>query len=479
MRRCVATAIAGVTLVACSADTTEGTPDVGVGPGDAGAHGGNAGGAQGSDAGAVSGGDTAPSDSATPEDSVTPDAAPPGLAWPNPASFRTSDPWIMQHHDEISEMHPRLLVINFANGVALADVMARYELQRRAMQDATRFHGYRDPGARPFLNYELAKLVDLTDHPIPPGWAAPNSTKMPRRNGGIDFGALFTQAYADYYAIPDPQNSAHMMTLCELLAQGTMQELYIAFNKKSSDANVPEILEYKQVYGDDDVAIPQVFEPCAGNGCVDAADVTAFAACGRSLRVGFLEMTGVIGNSLHVNGHNYEHIGKALPHFQKMYKPFGNFDLSDRFATPFDDWYGACAYEQPADCVTFASTDALTWACDPGTPCSGQRGTMSPYRQGCGNAHFPPNARHQYDYYNASPVLSTCEHYGLHDGPGGTDKQTVYDATQGAAYEQVYGRGHVGAGWHIYVFQNFPGYKNSSKMSDGTPMKNWWPYLYY
>jgi hypothetical protein len=400
------------------------------------------------------------------------------FVWPNAASFRTSDPWLVQHHDEINEIHPRLLVINFANGVPLSAVQARYDLQKAAMQEATRFHGYSDPSAKPFMIYELAKLVDLTDNPIPAGWTAPNSTKMPRANGGIDFSALFSQKYADMYAIPDPQNPSHNMTICELLAKGNMQELTIVFNKTGSDANVPEILEYKQVYDANDVKQTGQFDPCAGNGCFQGPDLTAVAVCGQSLRISFLEMTGVIGNSLHVNSHNYEHIGLvALPHFYEMYKPFGNFDLADRFATPFTDWYGPCDYG-PMDCITFNGPNSVGWLCDPATSCAGATGVMNPFNQGCGNAHFPPNGRYQYDYYNASPVLATCEHYGLHDGPGGMDLETPYSASTVSQYEAMYGSG-VGGGWHIYSFQNFPGYGNHSTLPGGKPMKNFWPYLYY
>ena len=432
-------------------------------------------------------GDASPDDATPPDPDATPadggsdgggDAAPPPIVWPNATSFASSDPWIMQHHDEITAMHPRALLIHFANGSTVADVTARFDLQKSAMQEATRYHGYGDPSAPPFLSYELAKLVDLTDATIPPNWTAPNSTKMPRRNGGIDFGALFGASFADAYGVPDPAQPSRNMTLCEILTKGFAQELFIVFNKSGSDANVPEILEYKQIYDGTDAKVAGQFDDCAGNGCVDPADLAAVAACGHSVRIGFLEMNGVIGNSLHVNFHNYEHIGlKAVPHFYEMYEPFENFDLRGRFGVPFDSWYDVCDYTSN-DCVAFTGTDALDWKCDPGTSCAGQTGTMSPYAQGCGSAHFPANARYHYDYYNTSPVLSTCEHFGLQDGPNGADLATPYDSSKIAGWEAKYGSG-VGGGWHIYAFQNFPGYKNHAKLPDGAPMKNWWPYLYY
>ena len=45
-----------------------------------------------------------------------------GLIWPNAVSSANSDPWIAQHHDEITEMHPKALIINFVNGSTAAAV---------------------------------------------------------------------------------------------------------------------------------------------------------------------------------------------------------------------------------------------------------------------------------------------------------------------------------------------------------------------
>jgi hypothetical protein len=386
-----------------------------------------------------------------------------------------SDPWLSQHHNEIQEIHPHFLVINFANGRTLASVMARWEAQKAAMMEGTRYHGYSDPSARPFMIYELTKLVDLTDNPIPAGWTAPNSTKMPRRNGGIDFGALFNQTYADYYAIPDPKNPSHNMTICELFNAGMVNDLFVVFNKTGTDNNVPEIVEYKQMYDKNDVALPGRFDQYAGNGSWDPSDIPIINQCKRSVRLGFLEMTGVLGNSMQVNGHNYEHIGqRALPHFNAMWLPFANFDMNTRYNTPFKDWYGECP-NGTSNCITYPDKNSVTYMIG-GT---GAPMTISPFNQGCGNAHFPPNGRQNYDQTNTTTVLSTCEHYGLHDGPDGKDIQTPYDASMLAPWKAKYGQGPTGGAWYMYWFQSWPGVNNKAKMPDGTPMKNWWVYLYY
>jgi hypothetical protein len=34
-------------------------------------------------------------------------------------------------------------------------------------------------------------------------------------------------------------------------------------------------------------------------------------------------------------------------------------------------------------------------------------------------------------------------------------------------------------GWQTYLRQSMPGYDNPAFAEDGTPMKNWWPFLFY
>jgi hypothetical protein len=456
----------------------------GGGPGGGGSGGqAGSGGAQGGSGGTRTDGPTGaggmPRDAAPPRDVAPPVDVPPlppgAVIWPNEISNKNSDPWLSLHHNEIQEIHPRFLVINFANGRTLAQVMARWEAQKGAMLEGTKYHGYSDPTARSFMVMELFKLVDLTDNPIPAGFTLPNSSKMPRRNGGIDFGALFNQTYADMYAIPDPQTPAHNMTICELFNRGMVNDLFVVFNKTGTDNNVPEILEYKQMYDRNDVALPGRFDSRAGNGSWDPTDIPIINQCGRSVRLGFLEMTGVLGNSMQVNAHNYEHIGqRAVLHFNEMFRPFANFDMRTRYGTAFDDWYAECGPSAP-NCISYPSENAVTYQ----TLGTGPPTTIDPFNQGCGNGHFPPNARQNYDQTNTTRVLSTCEHYGLHDGPDGKDLQTPYDNTTLATWRAKYGQSSTGGAWYMYWFQSWPGYNNKATMPDGTPMKNWWVYLYY
>ena len=54
---------------------------------------------------------------------------------------------------------------------------------------------------------------------------------------------------------------------------------------------------------------------------------------------------------------------------------------------------------------------------------------------GCGNVHFAPNSRAQYDYYSRAPASSSCESYGLGDGPDGTDSVSSYTNAKADGYD--------------------------------------------
>ena len=104
-----------------------------------------------------------------------------------------SDPWIVSHHDSITQMLPRVLVLNFANGVTSDAALATAQRQVNAIAEGSRYHGYSDPKAPVFLSYQIARVVDLTDHPVPAGWTNPSSTQLPvTPNGSFDPLALFS-----------------------------------------------------------------------------------------------------------------------------------------------------------------------------------------------------------------------------------------------------------------------------------------------
>ena len=78
---------------------------------------------------------------------------------------------------------------------------------------------------------------------------------------------------------------------------------------------------------------------------------------------------------------------------------------------------------------------------------------------------------------NNTMVQSRCEHFGLRDAPDGGDTYEPYSAAKVAALEQMFP--DCGGGWQIYWRQSIPGFGNRARNADGTPMKNWWPLLFY
>jgi hypothetical protein len=111
---------------------------------------------------------------------------------------------------------------------------------------------------------------------------------------------------------------------------------------------------------------------------------------------------------------------------------------------------------------------------------------------GCGNAHFYPNTTGTYSYDANTPdpmVMASCENYGLHNGPGGKDLTTPFT---NAMTDALYGRSgrtrpanqpacddDCGGHGTTYLYQNFPGPATPATNDDGTPMHNWWVYLFY
>jgi hypothetical protein len=106
--------------------------------------------------------------------------------------------------------------------------------------------------------------------------------------------------------------------------------------------------------------------------------------------------------------------------------------------------------------------------------------------------HFPANATTQYETTGDVNVATSCENYGLHNGAGGKDLTTPYTNAMVAA---KYGEGtrldngfdnfangvasDCGAEQPTYIFGSMPGLGTTATFTDGTPMHNWWVYLFY
>ena len=373
--------------------------------------------------------------------------------WPNSESVAISDPWIAEHHDAIREMHPRVLALNFFNGKSNADMEKLFASIMSGLEEGSRWHGYADANAPPFLFYSIGKSVDLTDAMPPQGWPYQNSTKYPRKPMGwmgqwsFDYAALFGDTFTAHYG---------GTSLCEMLDKGVVHEIWIYGSGDVPDVSAAEVLENKQRYDVNRMPIAGKFDRCAGNGCFDMIDVPK---CGRSVRIGWVNATRGPGCFLHSLGHGFEGTARgSIVTLQKEFAHFANLDLGTRLGLPFSSFYVLAPATQ-GDCAAYPSPNALAWTY------ASNMGTADPYDQGCGNVHFPPNARHDYDYDNTAAVLSMCEHYGE---PNATP--SVFSIARSQAYDKQWG--DCGGGWQVYWRQSFVGRGHPA-------MKNWGPDLFY
>jgi hypothetical protein len=417
-------------------------------------------------------------DAAAPSDAApTTDAAPAEdlTVWPNSVSFANSDPWIAENHETIRLMRPRVLALNFVNARTNADMTALLQQIVDGFAEGSRAHGYADPAAPVFLQYEIAYAVDLRDAVPPAGWPYNNSTLYPREDPvegqwGFDYEQLFTAAFADLYGIADPDDPARNLTLCELVERGLVHEVWIYGDADVPDVGAAEVLEMKPAYDYYRVRIPGPMSLCAGNGCFDADDAIP-PECTRSLRIGWVNDTRGPGCYLHSAGHGFEWTANTgvIPYLRPLFREFADFDLDARFGTPFDSWY-ACG-GAAGDCLTFTSDTSVDF--DTGNA----SGSIAPYVPVCGNVHLAPNSHNHYDDVSTATVTSSCEHYRLGDGPGGADATEPFTTDKFAVYNAL--APDCGGGWQVYWRQSFPGLGNAALDGWGQPMLNWWPFLFY
>ena len=428
---------------------------------------------------------------------AAPPAVDPMRVWPNAASQANSDPWLVQHHDDLVELRPKVLVVNLANNRSTDVVTERVSQMIVGLAEGSRYHGYSDATAPAVLRYQLVKVADLTDG-NPSGCSA---FAGKHGDGSFDYAWLFSQEVADRVGIADPASPGRNLPLAELVQRGLVHEVWV--NSTAGCPDAFETIEYKQKYDASDAPFAGRFDPCAGNGCLHAEDVNAFAAAGRSLRVTFMGEDRGPGCAVHGMGHSFESMGRdggPLPALARDFVHFGNFDFRKRLGASFSSWYELCAYGfdtnptynksfamcpsplSGADehgnlpCISYSGEDAVAWQ-DTNQPATHGQGSFAAFEQGCGNVHFPPNARDHYDDTDACGVASTCEHYGLHDGPGGADAKELYRDVKSQRYDPLLP--DCQGGWQIYWRQSFPGLGTRATGADGHAMKSWWPYLFY
>jgi hypothetical protein len=379
------------------------------------------------------------------------------VIWPNDQSSANSDDWLIQNHDRISQLRPRVLAMDLAN---TANPMPAIQKHIDALANSTSFHKFNTASAQPAVVYQLLKVVPAS---------SPNYTQWN------------SQAFADSnIQIKDPANpSGPNLTLCQLFEKGIINEVWCMATQ--SQTKCGESQETKVVYTNTDP--PQKVSPLRIVGASNGDPVTGLN-CKVSIRIIDFNTSRGTGCHQHALGHGWERYmdASAIPLLRKQAGRFLNWDLMARVAAPFNNFYSACSSNgsQLTDCIVWDSQIAVRSG-----PSAARTFNIPDMSGGCGNAHFYANTTGTYSYDARTPdptVLSSCEHYGLHDGANGKDMTTTYTNAMTDTYaNQQTGASDDDCGGHgtSYLYQNFPNYGTTAKNDDGTPMHNWWVYLFY
>ncbi|MCS6949354.1 MAG: hypothetical protein RMM06_03675 [Armatimonadota bacterium] len=392
------------------------------------------------------------------------DPADPTL-WPNRWSRANSDEWIARNHDRLRQMRPRVLLINFSNQVAPEKPLQLAQQLIAAMREASRYHGYRDPKAPPFLEYTLWRFVDLRD----PDRKEKNSRKVPVKPHvpdpqiNCDYNAFFSEQFAEYIGVRDPRNRRRFLRLDELVDRGYVHEVWFTA-AATGDFRCLECVELKPMYDEQFRKIPGKHVQ-AGNGGDPDQQWT-----GRSVRLNCINHDRGIGCAMENLGHSMEGLAhsRAIPYFTRYFYEYAGFDLDKRYGLPFNSFYPlwgegkGISYPDPHTAVV---TDGRqTWR-------------IENYVAAGGNVHFPPNARRHYDLNNTEPVMSTIEDWRIGSGSGGKDLARPWTSEVLKRYADL--APDCMGKWLVYWWQNMPGLNNRSRDDEGKPMKNWWVFWFY
>jgi hypothetical protein len=466
-------------------------------------------------------------DALSQDDAGSPDgASASNLVWPNSAHSANSDPWISQHHDEIAVMHPKVLILNFANtfydptgtiepvGYDIDGVIGLLVQQHiDAFSLASEYRGYKDPAAPPFLQYQIYKpnpttpplapaspsygIVDLRDNSgyvnslnLPVTSGCTTAPPVPSAACGVDYGQLNSPSFAKLIGSVDPNDpSGPNLTLSELFEKGIINEVWgiAADPLNAGDPATVKFTPYaetKQAYdlNDNPVAgqLTCTTSPCAeGVSCYPC--IKQVVPCKVTTRFYDFNPGRGAGCQLFDTGLVFQDYLTAgvLPAFVNVARTFFNFDFNTRFDAGFQSFFGTCSSQSPPDagaCIEWPSeANAVSG------PASQQRFNFEPMSAGCGTVIFPPNATGWSTQTGDLTVLTSCENYGLHNGSGGADLTTPYsnDAAASDYAGNLFAPSDCGGTQPTYLLSSMPGYGTTAKATDGTPMKNWWVYLFY
>ncbi len=312
--------------------------------------------------------------------------------WPNEVSRANSDPWLVANHDRIRVMKPRLLLINFSNEHSDEHLQRLTQQLIEALAESSRYHGYRDPKAPPFLQYQVFKYVDLRDANSKQG----NSQKIPvkdihaKSGFNMRYRSFFSKEFAELYGVRDPRDNSRFLRLDELLDGGFVHEVWF-FESGNTNA-VPfvgsfEVVEQKPRYDAQFQRIGDEWVQAGNGGDSDQPWV------GRSCRIGCVNASRGIGCFLESLAHGIEgnSNSNAIPYFTRYFREYADFNLRERYGLPFESLY-AVAYN--GERIQYPKPDQMILMHDR------KKIKVDNYVPAGGNAHFPPNARGHYDLDN-------------------------------------------------------------------------------
>lgn len=426
--------------------------------------------------GAVVSGQTAASQASPPASVLEP---PGGLkddlsVWPNRTSFRNSDDWLWQHHEQLRQMRPRVLILNFANDVDDAGIRRHAEALIRAMSESTRYHGYSDGAAAPFIEYQIAKLVDLRDDSARAQPRRESSSRMPRKSDAnpdepaLDYAALFSDEFAPRLGFADPRTAGRFLNLRELVHAGWVHELWFyAIHGAGERWPGLETCEMKQFYD-------ERCRPIAGrHGSAGNGSDRTMPWIGRSFRVAFFNPHRGPGCAMENLGHTMEWIANSgsNAYYRKYFQEFADFRLDERCGLPFATFYETSYDRDSGDRMEYPEPSQLKirWR--------GKEQTIAQFIVAGGSVHFPPGARWHYDLESPFTVLTTLETYRVRKNAVDKDEPRLFSREKFQRY-QTLAPDCMGP-WLVYWFQSMPGLNNRCLDSDGQPMRNWWPFLFY
>src|SRR4051812_46042281 len=306
-------------------------------------------------------------------------------------------------------MRPRVLVVNYVHG--FRDPRGLLDRLIAALRESSRWRGE----GPPFLEYEIAEIVDLTE---PRGALDRNSAQFPREPNGLhlDYAAMYAQV--------------------GLAEREDINEVWLLADH--TDRTWPwETVEVKRSY------VRPGFERYAGNSGEHSAPWI-----GRSLRILFVNFARGVGCAMESLGHSLERMATcgAIPYYERYFREYAGLDLDRRYGLPFESLYGQGRVDYPSESTLQYGKG---W----------RKHKLEPYIAAGGNVHFMPNGRFDYDLDGGRPVLSTIETWRQRDEQPAPWTPRVLEPYRELA-DDCMGR------WVVYWRQRMPGLGNTALDDD-------------